>query len=266
MAITPACCVDEEELMAMKSLLEEGNDEDDREIDEMMRHCLSLATKLQDVEVLNSEALAWAADMEVAGTQMAESMGSLAEDIRRGVAVLALRPGEEAAVEALLRHAALADAHRADGEELAAAARRLQEKDLRRLAAAEHLVDPDRLVVVSYVAEVLESDLAGGTVPTPEEVAAAAVLERQIAAMRESMVGLARRLRRGAEAFAARPGEEALVDALWRQAANADAVCATVEAFAHTVRRYQESRTPVLPRNQLRRRGRAMRNAKEMII
>ncbi|CAL4940779.1 unnamed protein product [Urochloa decumbens] len=208
MEMAPACCVDEEELTLMKSLLEEGNDDDDREIEEMMRHCLSQAAELQDVDVLSSEALAWATGMEVAGARMAESMGSLAEDIRRGVAVLAQRPGEEAAAEALLRHAALADAHRADAEELVAATRRLQEKDLRRLAAAEHLVDPGCLVVVRFVVEVLGSDLADG---------------------------------RGAAAFEARPGEEALVDALRRQASNADALRATAEAFAHTVRRYQDA-------------------------
>ncbi|CAL4932437.1 unnamed protein product [Urochloa decumbens] len=261
MEMTPACCVDEEELTLMKSLLEEGNDDDDREIEEMMTHCLSQAAELQDVDVLSSEALAWATGMEVAGARMAESMGSLAEDIRRGVAVLAQRPGEEAAAEALLRHAALADAHRADGEELVAATRRLQEKGLRRLAAAEHLVDPGCLVVVRFVVEVLGSDLADGCVPTPEEVDAAAVLERQVVAMRESMVALAGRLRRGAAAFEARPGEEALVDALRRQAANADAVRATAEARTPCT----GTRTQVLARNR-RWQGAGNEECQDMII
>ncbi|RLN16082.1 hypothetical protein C2845_PM02G19090 [Panicum miliaceum] len=243
MAITPPYCVDEEELMSLKSLLEEDDYDAaaDRDIEEMMRSCLSMAAKLQDVEVLPPEAVAWVAGVEGTAAQMARTMGALAEDIRRGVAVLALRPGEEAAVEALRKQAALADARRDGGKELLAATRLLQEKDLRRLAAAEHLVDPERVVVVRCMAEVLDSDLADGIVPTPGEVAAAAVLDSTVVGMHERMVCLAGRFRRGAAAFEARPGEEALVGALERQAAKADAVHATVEAFMDTVRRYQDA-------------------------
>ena len=67
------------------------------------------------------------------------------------------------------------------------------------------------------------------------------MLESTVVGMHESIVSLAGRLRRGAAAFAARPGEEALAGALERQAAKEDAVRATVEAFMDTVRRYQDA-------------------------
>jgi hypothetical protein len=51
---------------------------------------------------------------------------------------------------------------------------------------------------------------------------------------------MAARLRRGAAEFAAsRPGEEALVAALHRQATNADAARDTVQAFTASVRRFR---------------------------
>ena len=59
-----------------------------------------MAAKLQDVEVLPPEAVAWAMGVEATAAQMEQTMGALAEDIRRGVTVLALRSGEEAEVEA----------------------------------------------------------------------------------------------------------------------------------------------------------------------
>ena len=125
---------------------------------------------------------------------------------------------------------------------------------------AEHLVDPARVEVVWCMAEVLDSDLADGIGPMPEEVAAAAVLESAVmdTGMHERMVTFAGRFRRGASAFAARPGEEALIGALERQAAKADTVRATVRrswtpcAF---------TRTPAA-RNLRRQRWRTMMDAK----
>jgi hypothetical protein len=60
-------------------------------------------------------------------------------------------------------------------------------------------------------------------------VAATAVLESTVMGMHERMVGLAGRFRHGAAALAARPGEEALVGMLQRQATKADAVRTMVE-------------------------------------
>ncbi|KAF8689209.1 hypothetical protein HU200_041995 [Digitaria exilis] len=194
------------------------------------------------MEILLPEEVAWATGLEGTARQMAREMGELAADIRRGVAVLALRPGEEAAVEGLERQAALADARRADAVALVAATRRLQEKDLRRLAAAEHLVDPAWLVVVKGMAEYLDSALGDGHAPTPEEVALVVVMEGRVKGADGSMARLAERLRRGAvEFFAARSGEEALVGALQSQAAKADAVRATAEAFMDSLRRFQDA-------------------------
>ncbi|KAG2539152.1 hypothetical protein PVAP13_9NG715400 [Panicum virgatum] len=209
MAFTPPYCIDEEELMSLKSLLEEDDDATavDRDIEQMKRRCLSMAAKLQDVEVLPPEAVAWAIGVEATAAQMEQTMGALAEDIRRGMAVLALRPGEEA-----------------------------KENDLRRLVVAEQLVDLAGVEVVRCMAEVLDSDLADGIVPTPEKVAAAAVLKSAVVdiGMHARMVTLAGRFRRGAAAFATRPGEEALVGVLERWAAKAD-------TDMNTMRLYQDA-------------------------
>jgi hypothetical protein len=60
---------------------------------------------------------------------------------------------------------------------------------------------------------------------------------------------MARRLRRGAAEFAASgPGEEALVAALHRQAANADAARDTVLAFTASVRRFRAAGSTSRPR------------------
>jgi hypothetical protein len=63
--------------------------------------------------------------VEATAAQMEQMMGALVEDIRRGISVLALRPGEDAAVEALRKQATLAEARRANDEELLAATRHL---------------------------------------------------------------------------------------------------------------------------------------------
>ncbi|KAL6641510.1 hypothetical protein ACP70R_019691 [Stipagrostis hirtigluma subsp. patula] len=182
-AITPAYCLDEEELCSLRSLV--GDD---------------------------------------------------ADDTARG---LGRRPGEEAFVEALRKQAAYADARCADAQDVAAATRRVQEKNLRRLAAKEHLVDPEMPGFLGFVANETDSSLERGDLPTAEELAVAVEVEDAAVRMEERMGRLAGRLRRGAAAFAARPGEEALVAALQRQAANADAARATVEAFIASVRRFR---------------------------
>jgi hypothetical protein len=86
-----------------------------------------------------------------------------------------------------------------------------------------------------YVAEETDSSIEGGYVPTAEEMALAVEVEEAAARKEESLARMADRLRRGAAAA----DEEALVAALRRQAANADAARSTVEAFAASVRRFR---------------------------
>ncbi|KAL6641511.1 hypothetical protein ACP70R_019692 [Stipagrostis hirtigluma subsp. patula] len=238
-ATTPADCLDEEELRSLRSLMGDEAKAIDRGLEEDFRVLRSIAAGLQDADVLSSESWDWAEDMESVLLQSAETLGQQAVDIRRGAAALSRSPGEEAFVEALRGHAAFSDARRADAEEVAAALRRAQEKELRRMAAREHVADPAVPVFLGFVASETDSSLRRGEVPTPEELAVAAPVEHAAARMEGRMARLAGRLRRGAAAFAARPGEEALVAALQRQAANADAARATVEAFTASVRRFQ---------------------------
>lgn len=247
MAITPAYCVDEEELMSLKSLVETEGEVDDiyRDMEEDFRALLSKAAELGDGDDFSPyEELEWAESLEGAAREAAETMADQAEGIRRGVPVLALRPGEEAVVEALQRQAVLANARRAEAEEVVAAARRLQEKDLRRLAAEEHLNDPLLLWFLVYFSEKMgPSLLRGACLPTPEELAD---VEEAAVRTEERMAWLADRLRCGAAAFAARPGEEALVGALQRQATNADLSLAMVARCTACVRRFRAAGSMVL--------------------
>ncbi|KAF8728198.1 hypothetical protein HU200_018786 [Digitaria exilis] len=241
MAVLPSYCV-EEELAYLKSLVEAESEADDMlGMEEEFRALLCKVSELERVEAPSlSDELAWAESLEASVKEAADAIADEAEAIHRAVAVLALRPGEEATVVALRRRAALASARRAEAEELAAAARRLQEKNLRSLAAKddEHLLD-DAMGGPSM--------LGGGgacCVATPEEMAE---LERACVRMEERMAWLAGSLRRGAVAFAAaRPGEEeaALVAGkLEGHAASADAARGTVVAFAASVRRLRDTTT-----------------------
>ncbi|KAL6642636.1 hypothetical protein ACP70R_020817 [Stipagrostis hirtigluma subsp. patula] len=249
MAITPAYYVDEEELMSLKSLVDgEGEvDEMYQDMDEAFRILLRKAAELETNEEAPSvETLDWAEDLEDAVVEAAAFLADQVEGIRRGVAALALRPGEEALVEELRRHAVLSEAQRADAVAVVAAMRRLRERCLRGLAAREHITDPLPPRFVGYVEDTIKypSWPEGCGVPTPEALAAAAVAEDAAVQEEERMARLAGSLRRGAAEFAARPGEEALAAALERHAASADATRATVEAFTASVRRFQATGKP----------------------
>ncbi|RCV15622.1 hypothetical protein SETIT_3G071800v2 [Setaria italica] len=189
-----------------------------------------MAAALQDIERLSPESWDWAEGVEAKAWWAADTIGEEANDIQRAVVVLLLRPGEEAFVEA-----AFSDARHAHVEELVAATRYLREKELRRLAIVEHLVDPDMSGFLGYVAGDTDSSIEEGYVPTLEEMVVAALVEEEAARTETSMARMASRLRRGTEEFAV-VGEEALADALRRQAANVDVARATVEAFATSVR------------------------------
>ncbi|KAL6906328.1 hypothetical protein ACP4OV_003929 [Aristida adscensionis] len=236
MAITPAYHVGEEELMNLRSLAEEDAeaDQDYKSMEESFRVLLRKASELENEEAPSPWTLVWAEDLEEDAQHAAATMADQAEGIRRGVAVLELRPGEEVVVETLRRHTALAGARRAEAAEVVAVVRRLQEKELRRLAAQEHLADQ---LVPDFLEDVAQMLGASPPPSTPGKLALAALAEGPAVETQEMNARLAGSLRRGAAAFAARPGEEALVAALQRQADCADAARATVEAFTASVRR-----------------------------
>lgn len=214
----------------------------------------ALLCKVAELEAVEApsppDELAWAESLEGAVTEAAEAMADEAENVRRGVAVLALRPGEAATVAALRMLAALTDARRAEAEEVAAAARRLQEKNLWSLAARED--DPDDLSwLLGGVAgrgtmgpSVREGAGLAALAPeggSPSWTAGALVRAdgredglagRQPQARRVGVRGEARRRRGG--------GARRLVGALRRQAASVDAARAVVEAFTGSVRRLRD--------------------------
>ncbi|TVU02196.1 hypothetical protein EJB05_52339, partial [Eragrostis curvula] len=178
------------------------------------------------MELLSLESWDWAEATEDVARQMAKDMAEEAERIVRGA---------EAFVAALRKQVAFSDALRADAEDLAAATRRMQEKSLRRLAAAEveRIVEPGVPGFLRAASEKTDSSLERGHVPTPDELAKAAAAEDAAAMLARMSDRLTRR------AAAARDGEEAFVGGLRRQAANADAARATVEDFAASVRRFR---------------------------
>ncbi|CAN6335002.1 unnamed protein product [Urochloa humidicola] len=114
-----------------------------------------------------------------------------------------------------------------------------EEELMRKQAAAEYLVHPAAEAFLGYVAGETDALLARGEAMPDDELALAPQVEDMAVRMEENMAALAGRLRRGAVEFAARPGEEALVAALHRQAASADAARATAEAFTASVRRFR---------------------------
>ncbi|RLN29572.1 hypothetical protein C2845_PM05G01970 [Panicum miliaceum] len=197
---------DEEMIAALRELVEDGAD-DTRGLGEDLRALRAKAAALEDTDALTPESWDWAENVERVARRAAETMAEEAHDIvQRALPLLSRRPGEEAFMAALRRQAATASALRADAEE-----------DLRRLAAAEHLVDPDTEGFLGDVARETDASLERGEVPAPDDLAVAALVEDEAVRLEERMATLAGRLRRGAAEFAARPGEEALVDALHGQ-------------------------------------------------
>jgi hypothetical protein len=112
------------------------------------------------------------------------------------------RPGKE---EALRAEAARVGARRADAEEVAAITRRLREADLRRLAADAETGNYNYILILTH-----------------EELTVAARMGDVAVHMEEWMASLAARLNRGVAEVAAKPGEEAFVAAMQREAAKAD--------------------------------------------
>ncbi|KAK3153379.1 hypothetical protein QOZ80_2BG0171540 [Eleusine coracana subsp. coracana] len=241
--MTPERCPEEEEeelLLSLRSLVADDADEIDARLAEYLSALRAWAVELLKLDALSSEWWDWAEDIEAIARETAEDMAEQAEEMRRGAAALSsLRSGEEAHVVSLRKRAAFSDALGADAADVAAAARRLQEKELRRVAAQEDVVTHQMAGFLGYIAAETDALLETGHVPTPDDLEAAARVDGSASGKEQRMATLAARLTRGAAAFAARPGEEPLVAALRRQAANADAARATVEAFRASVRRVQ---------------------------
>ncbi|CAN6335011.1 unnamed protein product [Urochloa humidicola] len=280
---------DEEMIMSLWELVYDGGDVDDQNLEACLLNLRSTAAALLlDTAPLSPESWRWAEGAELAARGAAETLAEEAADTQRALSLLSRLPvpagfEEEAAafLAALRWQAAGTAARHADAEEVAALTRlvRLQEVQkmaeageplhqdvaaflaatgettgasseelalLRRMAAAEHLVHPSTAAFLGYIAGETDALLARGEAMPADELAMAPQAEDTAVRMEETMAELARRLRRGAAEFA---GDEELAAALHRQAANADAARATVEAFTASVRRFRAAAGSAMPSN-----------------
>ncbi|KAG2585202.1 hypothetical protein PVAP13_6KG378000 [Panicum virgatum] len=232
--------VDEEELLALRELAATDVEETDSADRAMGADLMTLLRKVADLDgagqALCPEELAWLQCLEEGTIRAEKEMASMAEDILRGAAVLDARPGEDqaAVVAELRRQAAQCGARAADARQVAAAARCLREKETRRMAAVEHVVDPSVMAFLARVAG--EMDCYASSAVVPEEVAAAAGAAEVV---EEEMVRLRLWLVMAAMDCAKRPGEAALVAPLRRQEGKAKAALAGVDSFRASMRRYQ---------------------------
>ncbi|TVU31567.1 hypothetical protein EJB05_23256, partial [Eragrostis curvula] len=146
------------ELSFLKSLAEDNAAEIDRGLEEDFRGLQAQAAELQDAEVLCFESWDWAEATESMLLQVAADIAKQGVAIRKGVAAWSLSPDEaEVSVEVLREQAAFSDA-------LLAVTRRVREKDLRRLAAEEHLVEPEMAGLLADASEETDSALEHGHV------------------------------------------------------------------------------------------------------
>ncbi|EAZ17046.1 hypothetical protein OsJ_32537 [Oryza sativa Japonica Group] len=157
----PAVDDDLQELIA--ELMEA--DLQDPELEQSLTTVLSLATNyLDDPDPPSPELADWAATLETNSTIIADGLASRLLDFRRGLAVFAGTGRPEKAV--LRKHVAWVDARRADAADIASAARRLLEKELRCFAARDHPVDPEVAELITAMRESTKSrvlqDSSGG--------------------------------------------------------------------------------------------------------
>ncbi|CAL4897808.1 unnamed protein product [Urochloa decumbens] len=265
---------DEEMIMSLWDLVYDGGDVDQVLEADLLALRSMAAALLLDTAPLSPESWRWAEGAELAARAAAETMAEQAADIQRALSSLLPRlpvpagfeEEAEAFLAALRRQAEYTAARRADAEEAAALARLVRGKEvrrmaeaaepllhpdaaaflaatgtseelaLRRMAAAEHLVHPATAAFLGYIACETDALLARGEAMPADELALAPQVEDAAVRTGESMAALAGKLRRGAAEFA---GVEELAAALHRQAANADAARATVEAFTASVRRFR---------------------------
>ncbi|KAG2576481.1 hypothetical protein PVAP13_6NG026483, partial [Panicum virgatum] len=219
---------DEQMIMALRELVEDDKDDGDQGLEGDLRDLRSMAAALEGAESLTSQSWNWVEGVERIARRAAGTLARMAADIQRGLSLVARRPGEEA-------------------EWLATATRRLRERELRRLAVAEHVAHPDTASLLGHIARETDASLARGEAPAPVELALAAQVEAAAVRMEQWLAALVARLRRGAAEFAEEEEEEALVAALERQAAKADAARAAVEAFTASVRRFRDAGGSALP-------------------
>ena len=150
----------------------------------MAADLMTLLRKVADLDgagqALCPEELAWLQCLEEDMIRTEKEMASMAEDILRGAEVLDTLPGEDqaAVVAELRRQAAQFGARAADARQVAAAARYLREKETRRMAAVEHVVDPKVMAFLARVAG--EMDCHASSSAMPEEVAAAAAAAAEL--------------------------------------------------------------------------------------
>ncbi|BAT12156.1 Os10g0571000 [Oryza sativa Japonica Group] len=206
---------------------------DDRECEEITAKALSEATEyLEDPDPPSPEQVGWAEGAVISAQSAADNMASYVLDLRRALAVFAGTGRPEEAV--LRKNVAWADARRAEAVEIASAARRLLEKELRCMAARDHPVIPELAALITAMRESTKSrvlqDSSGG-----DAVRRAGLLDSAIKfedAVVEKMTALKEKFTRGAAAFA---GEEELVQALQKHAATAEAEIAEAQAFSATL-------------------------------
>ncbi|KAF8692131.1 hypothetical protein HU200_039736 [Digitaria exilis] len=223
-------------IMALRELVE---DDGDQGLEGDLRGMRSMAASLEGAASLTPQSWSWVEHAESMATEAAGILAREAADIQRGLSLVSRRPGEEAFAAALRRQAAVTGAGLADAEWLAAAARRIRVRELRRVAAAEHVAHPDTAAFLGHIARETDASLARGEVPAAEELALAEQAEAAAVRMEQRLAALAGRLRRGAAEFAEVEEEAALVAALERQAGKADAALGAVEAFTASVRRFR---------------------------
>jgi hypothetical protein len=233
----------------LADLRELVEDDDDQGLAEDFRALRSKAAPLENAGALSPESWDWVENGELIALRIAGMLAREAADVQRALSLLSRRPGpeDEAFVAALRRQAVSTAARRADAEGFADTTRRIREKELRRLAVAEHPVHPDTTAFLGYIGDETFATLARGEAPDAQALAMASQVEDAAVDMEESVTALAGRLRRGAAEFAARPGEEELVAALERQAATTDTVRATVAAFIASVRRFRTDGSSLPP-------------------
>jgi hypothetical protein len=217
---------------------------DDGIVDPRVEECLramqsDVSTALQGrAEFPTIAQLDWVDSIEGTAAKRASEMEEDGEDLRHGADVFASRAGEEALVSELRSQAAWCDARRAQAHALAADARRLRDRDL-RTASGITVEDKDGGELIRAAAteflEYVAKEMDGGEVPETdaaraEAMDAAARAGQGIGArFAEKFVGLAERLRRRALDYGA--GDEVLMEALRRRAAEVEELCASPEVL-----------------------------------
>uniref|UniRef100_A0ACD5TM56 Uncharacterized protein n=1 Tax=Avena sativa TaxID=4498 RepID=A0ACD5TM56_AVESA len=219
----------------IRSMLE---DDVDRPLEDWLKKAQSkVSDRLRDAEFPSLEELDRVDNVEAGIMDIVEYLADDADDYRHGAAVFSQRPGEEArTVVAELRDlAAWADARLAEAQELVATTRRLMDRYLREAAGTDELLHYAANEFQIFVTK--ETD--GGDPPFGENAdntARAAAIDAAARAddgvgarFAERFTTLAERLRKAAATTYV--GEQALVEAMRRQAAAVEALCADPDSF-----------------------------------